>query len=49
MSDTPATKSRFRLRLVLPVVEPVTDPERERGRHVDDKVPPVVGSTGFEN
>jgi hypothetical protein len=47
--DPAAVHVRFRFGLVLPVVEPVADRERERRRHVDVDVPRVVGPSGLEH
>ncbi len=47
--DPAATHLWFRLRLVLPVVEPVANAEREGSRHVDEHIPPVVGTTGLDH
>ena len=40
---------RLGLGLVLPVVEAAADGEHQRGRHVDEDVPLVVGASGFEH
>ena len=40
---------RLGLALVLPVVEAAADRERERGRHVDEDVPLVVGPAGLQH
>ena len=47
--DPPPVHERLRLRLVLPVVEPVADRRREPGRHVDEDVPLVVGPPRLEH
>ena len=47
--DAPAVHVRLGLRLVLPVVELAPDRERQRGRHVNEHVPAVVGPAGFEH
>ena len=47
--DPPAVHVRLGLRLVLPVVEPAADRERQRRRHVDEHVPRVVGPAGLED
>ena len=47
--DAAAVQVRFGLRLVLPVVEPAADRERERGRHVDEDIPPVVRPPGLQD
>ena len=47
--DPPAVHERLGLGLVFPVVEPAADRERERGRHVDEDVRPVVGPPGLEH
>ncbi len=45
----PTVHERLGLGLVLPVVEPAADREHERGRHVDEDVPLVVGSSRLEH
>ena len=47
--DPAAVHVRLGLGLVLPVVEPVADGERQRGRHVDEDVPEGVVAPCFEN
>jgi len=47
--DPPAVHERLGLGLVLPVVEPAADRERQGGRHVDERVDAPVGPTGFED
>ena len=47
--DAPPVQIRLGLRLVLPVVEPAADRERQGGRHVDENVPPVVRPPGLQH
>ena len=47
--DPPAVHERLGLRLVLPVVEPASDREGERRRHVDERVDAPVGAAGLEH
>ena len=47
--DAAAVHEGLRLRFVLPVVEAITDGERQGGRHVDEHVESVVGTAGFEH
>ena len=47
--DAPAVHERLRLGLVHPVVERAADRERQRGRHVDERVDPPVRPTGLED
>ena len=47
--DAPPVHVRFRLALVLPVVEAVADRDGERGGHVDERVPDVVRAAGLEH
>ncbi len=47
--DPAAAHERLGLRLVLPVVEPAADRERERGRHVDEDVEAPIGASGLEH
>ncbi len=47
--DPPAVHVRLGLGLVLPVVEPAADRERQRRRHVDEDVPRVVGAARLEH
>ena len=46
--DAPAVHERLGLRLVHPVVVAAADRERQRRRHVDEDVEPVVGPAGLE-
>src|SRR6202035_3261583 len=48
MVDAAAIQARLRFRPVAPVVEPAADRERERGRHVDEYVPPVIRPAGLQ-
>ena len=47
--DPPTVHERLRLRLVLPVVEPAADRERQRRGHVDEDVEAVIGTTGLQH
>ncbi len=47
--DTPPVHVRLGLALVLPVVEAVADRDGERGGHVDERVPDVVGAACLEH
>ena len=47
--DAAVVHVRLGLRLVHPVVALVPDRERERSRHVDERVPDVVGTSRFEH
>ncbi len=47
--DPPVVHVRLGLGLVLPVVEPAADRERQRRRHVDEDVPRVVAAARLEN
>ena len=47
--DPPPAHVRFRLGLVLPVVEAVPDGHGQGRRHVDQDVPAVVEATGLED
>ena len=47
--DPAAVHERLGLRLVLPVVEAAADRERQRRRHVDERVEPPVGAAGLED
>src|SRR5579863_5117127 len=42
--DPPPVQLRFGFWLTLPVIEPAADREGQRGRRVDEDVPPVAGS-----
>ena len=47
--DPPAVHERLGLGLVPPVVEPAADRERQRGRHVDEDVEPLVRPARLED
>lgn len=47
--DAPVAHVRLGFRLVLPVVEPAADRIGQRGRHVDEDIPRVVGPTGLQD
>ncbi len=47
--DPSAVHERLGLRLVLPVVEPAADRERQGRRHVDEDVPRIVRPAGLED
>ena len=47
--DPPVVHERLGLRFVLPVVEAAADRERQRGRHVDERVDAPVGPAGLED
>ena len=49
VEDPPAAQVRLGVSLVLPVVEPAADRERQRGRHVDERVDPVVRPARLED
>ena len=49
VEDLAAVHVRLGVGLVLPVVEPVADRDRQRRRHVDERVLPVVGAAGLEH
>src|SRR5215469_7386330 len=48
MVDPAGVEIRLGLRLVLPVVEPISDREGQRARHVDKQVPPGVGPASLQ-
>ena len=47
--DPPAAHVGLGFGLVLPVVEPAPDREREGRRHLDEDVPAAVGTAGFQD
>ena len=49
VEDLAVVEVRLRVGLVLPVVEPVPDRERQRRRHVDERVDPEVRAAGLEH
>ena len=48
MKDSTAVHEGFRIGLITPVIAFVADRNRQCGRHVDEDVPPIIGTTGFE-
>ena len=47
--DAATVHERLWLRLVLPVVEPAADRERQRRRHVDERVDPPVHAARLQD
>jgi hypothetical protein len=47
--DPAAVQERLGLAGIPPVVEPAADRKRERGRHVDERIPRVVRAAGLEH